>query len=109
MRPSPPPSPPARGGRQQLRTLKRQVRRGAAPGASPAQREQSRRIALALLERSMRFGHGRLAVQRLCEAASLGVALDLEHWSYGEGVVAGCNDHLLKDRFLAARRQHAPL
>lgn len=108
MRPSPP-SPLARGGRQQLRSLKRQVRRGAAPGASPVQREQSQRIALALLERSMRFGHGRLAVQRLCEAVSLGVPLGLEHWSYGEGVVAGSSDRQLKDRFLAARQQHVPL
>lgn len=107
MNPPPTSAPSPRGGRQQLRSLKRQVRRGAAPDASPGQREQSRHIALALLERSMRFGHRRLAVQRLCEAVGLGVSLHPGHWSYCEGVVAESADPLLRTRFQAARRQHA--
>jgi len=38
--------------------------------------------ALALLDRSIHFGHGRLAVVRLAMAVGAGTKVHKEHWTY---------------------------
>lgn len=98
---------PLRGrDRRRIRVLKRLARSGSAPLAPPAQRQLSQQIILKLLDRSIRFGHRRLAVQRLQEAAEIGAPLRDEHWRYCLQVVASADDPELGKR-LAAARCHA--
>lgn len=57
---------------------------------------------LALLDRSIEFGHARLAVLRLAGAAHLGADLADAHWRYCEDVVTRSNDPQLAGLFRAA-------
>ena len=63
--------------------------------------------ALALLERSMDFGHGALAVVRLAMAAKCGAALSDRHWQFCLDVVARCHDPELEDLMSGARHCHS--
>jgi hypothetical protein len=61
-------------------------------------------VALALLERSMEFGHGALAVVRLAMAAKCGAPLSERHWRFCLDVVDRCRDPGLED--LMSDAQH---
>ncbi len=89
-------------GRQRVRSLKRLARSGSGADAAPALRVQSQAIALALLDRSIKFKHHRLALLRLKEAVELGAAVDTEQWSYCRGVVASGQDLALCAEFAKA-------
>lgn len=86
-------------GRQGLRSLKRLARAGASIDAAPALRLQSQAIALALLDRSIKFKHHRLALVRLKEAFELGAVVDTEQWTYCKGVLALVQDSALRAYF----------
>lgn len=64
--------------REMVRVMKRVIREGAAGGCPRLASE----AALALLARSIEFGHGRLAVIRLGMAVHAGADVPVEHWTY---------------------------
>lgn len=74
--------------RSEVRDLKRVMRTGADPHASALERERARESALALLERSIKNRHDRLAIRRLAAAIRLGAAVTVEQWKYCEVVAA---------------------
>lgn len=83
-------------GRQRLRSLKRLARAGSGAQAEPSLRLQSQVIALALLDRSIKFKHRRLALLRLKEAVELGASVNTEQWTYCKGVMALVQDVALR-------------
>ncbi len=85
-----------------MRALKRLARSGSGTDAAPALRVQSQAIALALLDRSIKFKHRRLAILRLTEAAALGASIDTAQWSYCRDVVASGQDLELRAEFAKA-------
>lgn len=89
-------------GRQGVRSLKRLTRAGSGIDAAPALKLQSQAIALALLYRSIKFKHRRLALLRLKEAVELGAVVDTDQWTYCKGVLA-----LVEDGALRAHFEHA--
>ncbi len=78
--------------------MKRMVRVGASPAAVPELRLQSQAMALALLDRSIKFGHHRLAIQRLGAAVELEAPVSADRWSYCERVARRSADAALKIR-----------
>jgi len=60
--------------------------------------------ALQLLERSIQFGHGRLAVVRLSIAAQAGADIPEPQWRYCRGVADACADHTLQALMARAER-----
>ena len=66
--------------RDRIRTLKNGVRQGSAEAA------------LALLERSIRFGHGKLAVLRYLVAERLGATLSREQFLYCQEAIRVLGD-----------------
>lgn len=88
---------PLRGrGRQRLRSLKRLARAGSGTDAAPALKLQSQAIALALLDRSIKFKHRRLALLRLKEAVELGATVNTEQWTYCKSVMTLEQDGALR-------------
>jgi hypothetical protein len=81
--------------RQEVRELKRAVQRHP---DEPLARE----CALSLLARSIRFGHGRLAVIRLDMAVRAGADVPSEHWVYCREAAEASHDLTVKSMFLAA-------
>lgn len=69
--------------RSDIRALKRQVRGDDSPEGIVAARSAS----IALLERSIRFGHKKLALKRLSDAVALGANVGAEHFRYCREVV----------------------
>jgi hypothetical protein len=55
--------------------------------------------ALLLLERSIRFGHSKLAVIRLCMAFRAGADIPAGHWDYCRDAVDASRDPTLKALF----------
>jgi hypothetical protein len=100
-----PPPPKFAGRRHGLRLLKRQVREASQPHTQADQRERGQKVALMLLERSVHLGHRRLALQRLCEAVSLGARVSGAHWAYCASVVAQAADPVLQERLRMACQQ----
>lgn len=94
-------------GRQRVQHLKRQLRAAGGDATAPATDESSRSSILELLERSMRFGHGRLAMLRLQQAVCLGASLNTTHWKYCSGVAERSGDTVLQERFIALARKHS--
>lgn len=94
-------------GRSKVRQLKRQLRTAGLPSAAAAQQDLGRDSVLELLERSMRFGHQRLALQRLHQALKLGAVLTETHWKYCHGVAARSQDKSLQERYLALALEHS--
>ena len=66
--------------------------------------ELPREVALALLERSIEYGHGALAVARLALAVKCGAAVSDRHWEFCRKVMAGCHDLELEGLMSAAAR-----
>jgi hypothetical protein len=91
-------------GRKHLRSLKRLARVGSGAQAEPLLRLQSQAIALALLDRSIKFKHRRLALLRLKEAVELGAPVSAEQWTYCKGVL-----HLEQDSALRADIERAAI
>lgn len=61
-------------------------------------------VAIALLERSMDFGHGPLAVVRLALAVKSGAAVSDRHWQFCREAMARCRDPELEGWMRAAQR-----
>lgn len=91
-------------GRQHLRSLKRLARSGSDPSAPTGLKRQSQVSALALLDRSIKFGHRRLAILRLKEAVDLGALVGTDQWTYCEKVAAASTDGALRVRFEKAKK-----
>jgi hypothetical protein len=68
--------------RQVIREMKRSLAAAAKPAAGVGAQTLARESALALLDRSIVFGHRRLAVIRLAMAVNSGADLTLAHWTY---------------------------
>lgn len=72
---------------------------------------QSQRSALSLLERSMRFGHGRLSVLRLRTAVGEGAQVPQECWIYCARAAHASQDakvqSLYREAALQATQQYA--
>jgi len=79
--------------------LKKVLRAGTAPRATQRQHEQAVQAALALLERSVRMRHRRLAVQRLNEAVTLGAHVPDPHWLYCRQAAEGSRDTQIQALF----------
>jgi len=88
--------------RETVRNLKRTARAGRRPGASDTDRILSGECALALLTRSIRFEHRRLAVARLVLAVDAGAAIPREHWIYCSRVVDCSGDPRLEELYRSA-------
>jgi hypothetical protein len=58
--------------------------------------------ALALLTRSIRFAHGRLAVLRLAMAVDAGASIPREHWVYCSRVAGSSGDSRLQELYTSA-------
>lgn len=78
--------------RKAVRDMKRLVRRGVMPYAPSDDEERSQEAALALLTRSIKFGHRRLAVIRLVKAVEVKAVVTKEQWEYCERVAAESSD-----------------
>jgi hypothetical protein len=68
--------------RNTIRAMKRVVAAGLSEDAAVDERQKAQESALALLDRSIGFGHRRLAVIRLATAVNAGAEPRPEHWSY---------------------------
>lgn len=88
--------------RATVRALKKSMRAGAAPHAADEDRSLSGECALALLERSIGFGHSRLAVVRLAMAVNAGAPVRSEHWAYCRRVAGTVDDAKLRTLFVQA-------
>jgi predicted transglutaminase-like cysteine proteinase len=60
--------------------------------------------ALALLARSIAFGHGQVAVIRLAMAVHAGADVPHGHWTYCREAASRCKDATLQALFLEATR-----
>ena len=89
-----------------VRELKRRVASSArtAEGSETAY-ALGREAALALLERSITFGHGRLAVIRMSIAVQAGADVSIAQWKYCENAVERAADSELRAIFINASRQ----
>lgn len=90
--------------REFVRKLKRELQRHEVSGPCSGSSEPGRESALALLARSIRFGHGRLALIRLCAAVRLGANVPEDHWRYCRQVSVTDKDGRLCAMFLLAER-----
>jgi hypothetical protein len=88
--------------RKRLRALKRVAKASASHEASSEIRMQGQAIALALLDRSIKFTHRRLALRRLREAAELGASISSDQWIYCQNIAIASEDSLLKAEFFYA-------
>jgi hypothetical protein len=88
--------------RKTVRTLKRAALAAGRPGATETDRILSGECALALLTRSIRFAHGRLAVLRLAMAVDAGASIPREHWLYCSRVAGSSTDVTLQEIYRTA-------
>jgi len=88
--------------REIVRILKRGTRKGRITDSRGPGLELNRECALALLSRSIRFSHGRLAVIRLAMAVDVGAAVPTEHWLYCSHVARSSGDSQLQELYRAA-------
>lgn len=87
--------------REKIRSFKRIIRNGIHHENGPLKNE-SQHCALALLARSIEFGHSRLAVIRLCTAIELGAQIPEKHWHYCSQVAKNSADEKLKNLYQLA-------
>jgi hypothetical protein len=82
--------------RQIIRDWKRSVSAGLRPHAEPPAALLAKESALSLLQRSIGFGHGRLAVVRLALAVQTGADVPAAHWSYCRSAASASRDLTLQ-------------
>lgn len=87
--------------RKKIRSLKKTIHIGMQEGLGPL-RNESKNCALALLARSIEFGHSRLAMIRLCTAVELDALVPTEHWLYCSRVAKKSADEKLRKLYLQA-------
>jgi len=75
---------------------------GAGVSGPVAQGTSNAECALALLERSIAFGHGRLAVLRLAVAVDIGAAIPIHDWAFCARVAKESEDPDLQAIFRSA-------
>jgi len=85
-----------------VREMKRAVRNGFGEAANDGAAVLAQGAALQLLERSIRFGHGRLAVIRLVMAAQAGAEVSAAHWDYCRNAALASEDRSLQALYLQA-------
>lgn len=91
-----------------IREMKRAVAIGTSASAAPI-RLLAQSSALALLDRSIRFGHERLALIRLVMAVHAGAEVPAEQWAYCEDVARRSRQPELMASYqeaLSLRRPH---
>jgi hypothetical protein len=88
--------------RQSIRGMKHAVRAAGRDGATAESHVLAKEAALALLARSIKFGHPRLAVLRLAMAVQAGADVPASHWDYCRATVAQTKDLSLRALFDAA-------
>lgn len=93
--------------RASVRDLKRAVHAGTRPGADDARHRLAREGALALLGRSIAFGHRRLAVIRYALAVDAGAAVPPAQRDYCRAAAGACRDPRVMRVFLDAAAQDA--
>lgn len=82
--------------------MKRVVTHGVYPGATGSAQALAKEAAAHLLERSIRFGHGRLSIVRLAMAVRSGALVPDEHWVYCRQVASSSKDASIQALFLDA-------
>jgi hypothetical protein len=90
--------------RQIIRDWKRSVSAGLRPQAEAPAVLLARTSALSLLQRSIDFGHGRLAIVRLAIAAQTGATVPAAHWHYCRQAVSASRDVTLQTLLQRAER-----
>lgn len=88
---------------EKLKALKRAVRLTLHARTCEDERNHRGECAIALLERSIEFGHSRLAVIRLCTAVHVGASVLDQHWAYCDAVVERFDDTKLASILELAR------
>ena len=88
--------------RDTVRSIKKAMRDAHRHTAPQEAELLSRDCAVALLARSIRFGHGRLAVIRLCAAAQVGAEISGEQWAYCARASVLSSDFKLQELFRRA-------
>lgn len=78
--------------RQEIRQMKRLQMHGRRPGVNGASLVLAQEASLQLLERSIRFGHGRLSLLKLAMAVQSGAVIPHEHWRYCQHVASVSKD-----------------
>ena len=91
-----------------VRSLKQSLRSANGLHASAAEKQLGKECALALLDRSIHFGHGRLAVIRLAMAVDAGAVVPTQHWAYCSRVAQLCEDRGLQEMLGEAALKAAP-
>lgn len=94
--------------RRSVRDFKRAVSVAARGGATETDRHLSREGALALLARSIRFGHGRLTLLRLAKAVEMGAAVNAEQWLHCAQIAQETGDAKLRTVYLSALDRARP-
>lgn len=90
--------------RSKVREMKR-VMTGVKEDSSKEEVDAARACAVALVARSISFGHARLAILRLAGAAQLGADIPSAQWEYGWNVISTCKDPALQELFSKAVAQ----
>jgi hypothetical protein len=88
--------------RKTVRSLKRAIRAASRVDTTPGDRLLRAQFALALLTRSIHFGHHKLALLRLATAVELGAEVPNEHWMYCMRAAADSADSRLKELYSSA-------
>lgn len=93
--------------REIVRACKRRMRVAARAEGDMQARQQARESALALLNRSIAFGHGRLAVLRFDAAVRLGAEVPSSCLDHCRAGAEASHDPTLQRIFTAAVEQHS--
>ena len=87
--------------RDAIRQMKKRLRAGM-DSQAPDRHREALDAALALLERSVRMRHRRLAVQRLNAAVTLGARVPAPHWVYCREAAAASRNSDVQALFVAS-------
>jgi hypothetical protein len=92
-------------GREAVRQMKHVLKAGLRPDASPAEVTIAKESALSLLNRSIAFGHERLAVVRLAMAVRVGADVPAACWDYCRRAAEASKDPSLQKIFVVAAQE----
>lgn len=93
--------------REIVREWKRTMRVAARAGGDVQALQQARDCAIALLNRSVAYGHGRLAVLRFVTAVRLGAEVPPSCLDHCHAAAEASHDPALQRMFIAAVEQHS--